>query len=117
MVLGSAYQDIRLNSDLHEFPHRVLSRFGLQLSACRDVWKQRQVNEKRVFTSNFLSELSDGLQKRLRLNVTNCAANFRDDHIVFWSETFEGDLYLIRDVRDNLDGAAEVFAAPLLGDH
>jgi hypothetical protein len=42
-LFAAADQDVGLDSDLHQVPHRVLGRLGLELSGCRDVRHQRQV--------------------------------------------------------------------------
>ena len=63
-------------------------------------------------------ELPDRLQERQRLDVAHRAADLRDDDVDVLALAHELDavLDLVRDVRDDLDGAAEVVAAALLAD-
>ena len=65
-----------------------------------------------------LAHLADGLQERQRLDVADRAADLHDDHV---RAPVAGDppdalLDLVGDVGDDLDRAAEVVAAALLGD-
>ena len=65
------------------------------------------------------SQLTDGLQERLALDVSNGAANLGDHKV----EMFLGGVQLdttfdfIGDVRDHLDGLAQIVAPALALDH
>src|SRR6185437_6023016 len=67
--------------------------------------------------ADLVPDLADGLQERLRLDVPHRAAYLGDDHIhVGAAHLHDAGLDLVGDVRDDLDGVAQVVAAALLGD-
>ena len=51
------------------------------------------------------------------LNVTDCAADFADGNVVTFCRPENAPFDLIGNMRDDLDGAAEIIAAPFLGDY
>ncbi len=80
------------------------------------------MEEEDVVATDVVAHLTGGLEERLRLDVTDGATDLRDDDVgpvsleVRSAHGEDPALDLVRDVRDDLDGVAEVFAAPLLGD-
>jgi hypothetical protein len=75
-----------------------------------------------VFSSPLGASLADRLQERQRLDVAHRAADLGDHHVggaaaVSVGHRADAGLDLVGDVRDDLNGVAEVLAAPLLGDH
>src|SRR5205085_8205485 len=62
--------------------------------------------------------LADGFEERQRLDVAHGAAYLDYGNVgrVLLGGGAYGPLYLVRDVRDDLNGLAEVVAAPLLLD-
>ena len=64
-------------------------------------------------------ELADRLEERQRLDVAHRAADLGDDDVDVARLADQPDalLDLVGDVRDDLDGAAEVVAAALAADH
>src|SRR3989475_10113855 len=67
--LGAAHEDVGLDPDLHELPHRVLGRLGLELCGGGDEGNEREVDEERVVAADLLPELADRLEERQRLDV------------------------------------------------
>jgi hypothetical protein len=65
-----------------------------------------------------LAHLADRLEEGQRLDVADRAADLDDDHVgsAVARDAPDPLLDLVRDVRDDLDRAAEVVAAALLGD-
>ena len=65
-----------------------------------------------------LAHLADGLEERQRFDVADGPADLDDDdvRIAVAGHATDALLDLVGDVRDDLDGAAEVVAAALLGD-
>ena len=57
-------EGVRLDTDLHQLPHRVLGGLGLELARGCYERHQRQVDEERVVAANLLAELPDGLEER-----------------------------------------------------
>ena len=71
-----------------------------------------------VVPADVLAHLADGLEERQALDVADRPADL-DDHHVRVAVAPDADdplLDLVGDVRDDLDRAAEVVAAALLGD-
>ena len=64
-------------------------------------------------------QLTDGLEEGEALDVTDGSADLGDDDVDSRAAAIlrTAGLDLVRDVRDDLDRAAEVLAAPLLVDH
>jgi hypothetical protein len=115
-VLGAADEEVRLDADLHELAHRVLRRLGLHLAGRRDVGHEREVDERRVRLPHLVAELTDGLEEGERLDVAHGAAHLDDHHVVARRDALDRRLDLVGDVRDDLHRAAQVLAAPFLGD-
>ena len=100
-----------------QFLHRVLRGLGLQLLRGGDPRHQREVDEDRVLAAQFLAHLANGLKKRQRLDVADRAADLDNGHVrAVGRDLAHGVLDLVGDVRNDLDGFAEVVAAPLLQD-
>src|SRR3990167_9517961 len=71
----------------------------------------------RVAAADLIAQLADGLEERQTLDVAHRAADLHDDDVhVQPLELAYGGLDGIRDVRDDLHGAAEIVAAALLLD-
>ena len=109
---------VRLDADAAQRGHRVLGGLGLQLAGRADVRQQRHVQEEAAVPADLVPDLADGLQERQRLDVADRAAHLGDDHVARSGPPIVQDagLDLVGDVRDDLDGVAQVVAAPLLGD-
>ena len=123
LAVGAQHERVGLDADLAQRGDRVLGRLGLQLTAGREVGHQRDVQEEDVVAADVVAHLAGGLEERQRLDVADGAADLGDDDVRA-SAPPAGDvrlgahprLDLVGDVRDDLDGVAEVLAAPLLGD-
>ena len=77
------------------------------------------MEEEHISAADVLADLAGGLEERLRLDVAHGAADFGDDDVggvLALGGQPHAPLDLIGDVRDDLDGVAEVFAAAFLGD-
>ena len=71
-----------------------------------------------VVAPDVLAELADRLEERQALDVADRAADLGDQHVdvELLGEAVDAALDLVRDVRDDLDGAAQKVAAALLLD-
>ncbi len=111
------------DADAAQRGHRVLGGLGLELPGRRQERHQRHVQEEAVLPAHLVADLAGGLQERQRLDVADRAADLGDHHVravavgVGLGHGHDPALDLVGDVRDDLDGVAEVLAAPLLGDH
>ena len=110
--------DVGLNAAAAQLLHGVLGRLRLQFTGSGEFWKERDVNVERVAATNILLQLSNRLNERQRLNVTNGAANLNDHHInVIAAQAQHALLDLVGDVWNDLHRAAEIVAATLACDH
>ncbi len=117
LAVGTQDDRVGLDADAAQRRHRVLRRLGLELARRADVRQQRHVQEEDVVAAHLVAHLADGLEERQRLDVADRAADLGDDHVdVGTGHAPDARLDLVGDVRDDLDGVAEVLAAPLLGD-
>src|ERR1700761_5812365 len=97
----------------------MLRRLGLELAGVADVRHERQVDEHAAPPSDIDRELPDRLEERQRLDVAHRAADLGDHEVDVAGLRHQLDpvLDLVGDVRDDLDGGAEVVAATLATDH
>ena len=122
LAVGPADQRVRLDADLAQRGDRVLGRLGLQLTRRREVRHQRDVQEEDVVAPDVLAHLAGRLQEGQRLDVADRAADLVDHDVRgrgagdALAHAEHPGLDLVGDVRDDLDGVAEVLPAPLLGD-
>src|SRR5437867_12926172 len=104
-----------MDSDPAQLVHRMLGRLRLQLAGRVDERNVRDVEVEDVLGAGFPPELADRLEKRERLDVADGAADLADDDVGIGrlSDAPDPLLDLVRDVRNDLDGRAEVFALSL----
>ena len=116
LAVAAAQQDVGLYADRAQLLHRVLRRLGLEFARARDERHQRQMDENGIAARQLVAELADGLEERQALDVADRAADLHqhevDAVVARQHELLDG----VRHVRDHLHGAAEVVAAPLLGE-
>ncbi|SKZ58482.1 Uncharacterised protein [Mycobacteroides abscessus subsp. abscessus] len=80
------------------------------------------MDEEDVVAADVVTDLASGFDERERLDVADGSTDLGDDHV--WRLTVVAGrthrehprFQLVGDVRDDLDGLAEVLAASLLGD-
>ena len=75
------------------------------------------MDKKRVALSFFVAHLPDGFHKRQRFDVAHRAADFHDNHVGVAGNGPHRVLYLVGNVRDNLNRLAQIIAAPLFVNH
>ena len=116
IAIGAAQQDVGLDADRAQLLHGVLGGLGLQLGGRLHERHERQVDVEHVVAPDVLPELADRLQERQALDVADGAADLDDDDVGVARHPADGRLDLVGDVRDDLHGAPQVVAAPLLLD-
>src|SRR4051794_20850938 len=117
--LGTAADDhVRLDADPPQLLHRVLRRLRLQFARVLDERHQRHVDEHAAVTALVDLELAQSLEERQRLDVADGAADLGDDelHVLRVSDELDAALDLVGDVRNHLDGVAQIVAAALAAD-
>ena len=70
----------------------------------------------RVVARQIVAELADRLEERQALDVADGAADLAQHEVVAVVAVADEILDGVGDVRDHLDGGAEIVAAPLLGE-
>src|SRR4051794_3847504 len=117
--LGAAADDhVRLDADAAQLLDRVLRRLRLELTRVLDEWHQRHVDEHAAVAAFVDLELAQRFEERQRLDVADGAADLGDHvlDVLRISDELDAALDLVGDVRDDLDGVAEVVAATLTAD-
>ena len=82
--------------------------FVLSSSDARDVGHERDVDVADVLAAEVLAHLADRLEERQALDVADGAADLGDDDVgllLVGATPADAVLDLVRDVRDDLDGA------------
>ena len=117
-VVGAQDDDVGLDADAAQLLDRVLGRLGLELARGGQRGQQRDVDVQDVGPPDVLAHLADGLEERQRFDVADGPADLDDDdvRVAVAGDAPDPLLDLVGDVRDDLDRAAEVVAAALLGD-
>ena len=88
----------------------MLGGLRLELARRREVGHQSEVDEHGVFTPHVLAELANRLQEREALDVAHRPADLGDHNVVVGGEPAHRELDLVGDVRDHLNGGAQVVA-------
>ena len=116
-AFGSADQNIGRNADRAQLFHRVLGGFRLQLARGRDIGQQREMHEQALSTGLVIGELADRLKEGQTFDIPHCAADFaqHEIHLVFADR--DEILDLVCDVRNHLNGFAQVVAPALFLEH
>ena len=118
MVVGAQHDDIGLDAKAAELLDGMLRGLGLDLVGGGDIGNERHVNVADVLGAGLLAVLADGLDKRLRLDVADRAAQLGDDYIGAGLLLDAAELVLngVGDVGNHLHGTAQKVAATLTGD-
>ena len=115
-MLGTADDDIRLDTHSLQLFDARLCRLCLKLAGCLDIWNQCYMNEDCILVPYFVLELTDCLEERLALDVADGTADFNDGNVCLLGSKVpvEAALDLVCDVRDDLYGTSAEIAAALL---
>src|SRR6266508_2802597 len=104
---------VRLDSDREEVSARVLGRLRLQLVGGLDVRHERQMDVDRVAASRLLPHLADRFEKGERFDVAHRPADLDQDDVRVRADVTDRVFDLVGDVRNDLNGLAQVVPAPL----
>jgi len=94
-----------------------LGGLGLELLRGLDERHQGEVDVDDVVLAHVLLELAHRLEEGQPLDVADGAPDLDDHHVHPGGHLPDRRLDLVGDVRDDLDGAAEIVPAALLLDH
>ena len=97
----------------------MLSGLGLMLIRSAQKRNEGNVNKQAVFSADLQGDLTNSFQKRLRLNISDRAADFGDYHVGvgLFAYAVNKLLDLVCDVRNDLHGRAKIFTSALLVQH
>src|SRR3972149_1965752 len=117
--LRSANQNIRLEPNLQQGFDAMLRRLCLELTRGPYVRDQSDVDIDRIPMAYTQRELPDCLKKRQAFDITDRAANLGDDDVVFpcSSNVRNAALDFIGNMRNDLNGGAEIIPFSFLGDN
>ncbi len=117
-IVGARDDKVGRDADGTQGRHRVLGGLGLHFARRADGRQPGDMHEQAVLASHLVAELAQRFEERLRLDVADRAADLQDDDLRARLLGGQPDptLDLVGDVGDDLDGAAQVVAAPLLRD-
>ena len=103
-MLGTADDNIRLDTHSLQLFDARLRRLCLKLAGCLDIWNQCYMNEDGILVPYFMLELTDCLEERLALDVADGTADFNDGNVCLLGSKVpvEAALDLVCDVRDDL---------------
>jgi hypothetical protein len=115
-AVGAAEEDVGLDTDGEHLLDGVLGGLGLELLCGGNPGDEGDVDEAGVFAAEILTHLADGFEEGKRFDVANCAADLDDGYFAVGCNFAHRVFNLVGDVRDDLDGLAEVVAAAFFGD-
>src|SRR5690606_23823222 len=113
---GPAQQDVGLDSDTLQLLDRMLRRLGLYLARRAEVRQEREVYEHRALRAELVGFLADRLEERQALDIADRAADLAQHEILAVQVGLDELLDCIGDVRNDLDGGAEIIAASFARD-
>ncbi len=118
-AVGAAHDGVGLDAPAPQLGDRVLRGLGLLLARRADERHQRDVHVEHVVAADVLAELPDRLEERQDLDVADGATDLGDHDVdvLVGRQRQDAVLDLVGDVRDHLDGLAQVRATPFLGEH
>ncbi|BAI65237.1 hypothetical protein RMDY18_14050 [Rothia mucilaginosa DY-18] len=120
LTLTAQDQTVRLDAQAAQCCDGVLGRLGLELAGGADEGHQGDVQEEDVLAANIAAYLACCLHKGQGLDIADGTTDFGDDDvgcIVNFRCVTHAGLDFVGNVRDDLDGVAEVFAAAFLCDN
>ena len=115
-LITAQNDDIRLDTHALQFPDGVLGGFALVLLRAAQIGNQGHMDKQAVFLPHLQGDLAHRLQKGLGFDVTDGAADLRNDNIRIrlLPHTIDKGLDLVGHMGDDLHRGAEIFSLPLL---
>jgi hypothetical protein len=111
-VLGAPDQNVGLEPDRAQLLHRVLGRLRLLLAVLR-VGDERDVGKEDILVVLLVGELAEGFEEGHRLDVADRPTDLDQTDVGALGGLPDAPLDVVGDVRDDLDGLAEVVAGAL----
>ncbi len=116
---GARDDDVRRDTDAAQLVDGVLRGLGLELARGLDQRHEGHVQVEHVVAAELRAQLADGLEERQALDVADRAADLHEHDVDVGRgrDPQDAALDLVGDVRDDLDGRAQVLALALASDH
>ena len=97
----------------------MLCRFRLVFAGTFEIRDEDNMEKQTVMPSYLAGNLANRFQERLALDIADCAADLRDNHIGVrhFPKPINEFLDFSRNMRDHLHRAAEILSAPFLVQH
>ena len=107
-ILGTAYNDIRLDSHSLKFLYACLGGLGFHLLRSPEIGNESYVDQNDILAPFLMLKLADGFQKRLAFDIAHSTPHFDDGDlsILRCRIAVKTALDLIGDMRDDLHGSA-----------
>ena len=115
--VAAAQQQVRLDPDAAQFLHGMLGRLGLLLTHRLQVRHEREMQVQHPGPTHLVAELADRLEERQAFDVTDRAADLDQHEVLIVGVGADEFLDRVRHMGNDLDGTAQVIAAPLAGQH
>ena len=109
LVRTATHEHVGLETDRPELLHRVLCGLGLLLAVFR-VGDERDVGKEDIVLVLLVGELAQGFQIGHPLDVPDGPPDLDDTDVVALGGLADTPLDVVGDMRDNLDGTAQVVA-------
>lgn len=108
---ASAYENTWVDTQLSEFNHRMLDRFGFHFSRSRDRDHRHDMDDHTVFSPELIAELSDRFDKVESLDISDSTSYFYDSDISICSEYFDFFFDFICDMGNDLYGLTQIISS------
>src|SRR6185437_4918026 len=116
--IAPAQQDVRLDAEAEQLLHGMLRRLGLGLARRGYPRHQRQMDIERALAAEVVAHLANGFEEGQALDIAHRAADLAQNEILVAVEvSLDEFLDCVGNVRDHLDGGAQILAAALAADH
>ena len=110
-------QHVGRDPDTAQFLDAVLGGFCFQFTRGGQIGQQRQMHENALATRFVLGKLADRLEKGQGLDIADGAADFTEHEINLVLADADEFLDLVGDMRDHLNGLAQIVPTPFFFQH
>ena len=115
-AVTAAEQDLGLNPEARQLAHGLLGGLGLELPRRSNPWHQGGMDAHGLVAAEIVPQLPDRFDERQALDVPDGAADLANHEIAAVGVSQREFLDGVGDMRDHLDGCAEIVSSTLLGD-
>ena len=118
-VVAAADDDVGLNADALKLLDRMLGGLGLKLSRCGQIGNKRHMDEAALVHAELRLELTNGFKEGLGFDIADGAAylDYHNIGLKLLDRLADAELYFVRDMGNDLDGAALIAAPALAVEH